>query len=137
MFTISSKGSYGLQAVFELGLNYNKGPVQIKTIAENQNIPQHYLEQILVKLKNAGLVKSYRGAQGGYTLALKPSEITIYDILANLEGGTNLVNEPGSNVVIQNFWKDAEHSVEQIFAVTVEELIYRHHQMESNLVFNI
>ncbi|MCP4131553.1 MAG: Rrf2 family transcriptional regulator [bacterium] len=137
MFTISSKGTYGLSAVFELGLQHNKGPIQIKAIAESQNIPQHYLEQLLVKLKKSGLVKSFRGAQGGYILAKEPAEITVYDVLKCLEGEQVLVNDPGENRALQSFWKKASDEVEELFKVSIEKLIFDHYRIEKQIVFNI
>jgi Rrf2 family cysteine metabolism transcriptional repressor len=62
MFTISSRSTYGLSAVFGFGLSYHQGPIQIKTIAEEYKIPRNCLEQILIKLKNGGILKSFRGA---------------------------------------------------------------------------
>jgi len=73
---LSTKGRYGLKAMFELSLTHSKGPVSIKTIAAKQNIPEQYLEQIFSKLKKANLIKSVRGAQGGYLLSRKASEIS-------------------------------------------------------------
>ena len=81
---LSTKGRYGLKAMFELSLTHSKGPVSIKTIAAKQNIPEQYLEQIFSKLKNV------RGAQGGYLLSRKASEITVYDVLTVLEGPVSI-----------------------------------------------
>lgn len=83
---LSTKGEYGLRAMFELALNYGKGPIPIKLIAENQTISEPYLEQLLASLRRAGLVESTRGAQGGYSLAKKPDEILVGDIIRTLEG---------------------------------------------------
>jgi Rrf2 family protein len=72
--------------MFELALNYGSEPLSIKTISEKQNISEYYLEQLFGSLRKAGLVKSIRGAQGGYVLSRPPSEITVGDILDVLEG---------------------------------------------------
>lgn len=87
---LSTKGRYGLKAMFELSLSHSKGPISIKTIASRQNIPEQYLEQIFSKLKKAKLIKSVRGAQGGYLLSRKASEITVYDVLIVLEGPVSI-----------------------------------------------
>lgn len=87
---LSTKGRYGLKAMFELSLSHSKGPISIKTIASKQNIPEQYLEQIFSKLKKAKLIKSVRGAQGGYLLSKKASEITVYDVLIVLEGPVSI-----------------------------------------------
>ena len=62
---LSTKGRYGLKAMFELSINQSQGPVPLKVIANNQNISEQYLEQIFSKLKKSGIIKSVRGAQGG------------------------------------------------------------------------
>ena len=68
------------------------GPQSIKAISEREGIPEAYLEQLIAPLKRAGLVTSTRGAQGGYTLARAPEEITVGDVLRALEGGLSLVD---------------------------------------------
>ncbi len=73
-------------AMYELAQRYGEGAVSLKSIAENQGISEHYLEQLMISLRKAGLVKSTRGAQGGYTLALHPEEITIGRIITAMEG---------------------------------------------------
>lgn len=83
---LSTKGRYGVKAMFELSLSYGEGPIALNGIAENQNISIHYLEQLFATLRKAGLVKSVRGAQGGYMLANKPIHITVGDIIRTLEG---------------------------------------------------
>ena len=76
MFTLSAKAIYGVTAVVELAQHYRSGPIQIRDIASRHEIPQHYLEQILSTLKRSGLVRSYRGARGGYELTAPPDSIT-------------------------------------------------------------
>jgi Rrf2 family protein len=83
---LSTKGRYGLRAMFDLAQHYGSGPIPLKSVAERQDISEHYLEQLISGLKKAGLVQSVRGAQGGYSLARKPGEITVSDVLRVLEG---------------------------------------------------
>jgi len=137
MFTISTKGSYGLAAVFELGIRHNKGPITIRTIAESQGIPRHYLEQILVKLRQGRILASTRGAEGGYSLARDPSDITVQEVLLCLEGETVLVANPGKEPILQYFWKEAQEKIESIFGITIEELVRRQRQINSQSVFSI
>jgi len=87
---LSTKGRYGLRAIVDLAINGDKGPVPISSIADRQSLSESYLEQLMAKLKKAGLVTSIRGAQGGYCLARDASEISIGDILRALEGDINL-----------------------------------------------
>jgi len=83
---ISTKGRYGTKALFELALHQGEGPQALREIAMRQGLSEHYLEQLVGPLRKAGLVRSVRGAQGGYTLARDASEITVGDILRVLEG---------------------------------------------------
>lgn len=83
---LSTKGRYGLKAIFELAVNYGEGPVSLKKISEKYGISENYLEQILAKLKKKGFIKTIRGAQGGYLLSKLPEEITVGMILRALEG---------------------------------------------------
>jgi Rrf2 family transcriptional regulator, cysteine metabolism repressor len=83
---ISTKGRYGLTIMIELAKKHGEGPISLKTIAQANNLSEHYLEQLIAPLRNAGLVKSIRGAYGGYVLASLPSEISAGDIIRVLEG---------------------------------------------------
>ena len=94
---LSTKGKYGVRAVFEIARQYGKGPLSIKEIGDRQGISFSYLEQILHKLGKAALIESVRGPSGGYLLARKPSELTIGDVVRVLEGPIALSHclEPG------------------------------------------
>ncbi len=83
---LSTKGKYGLRAMIDLARYSEKEPVSIGSVAVRQGISERYLEQLVALLKKAGLVKSIRGASGGYVLEKKPSEISVGDILRALEG---------------------------------------------------
>jgi Rrf2 family protein len=83
---LTTKGQYGVQAMFELALPGNEGPQPIKAIAERRDIPKAYLEQLIGALRKSGLVKSVRGAQGGYMLSAPPDSITVGQVLRALEG---------------------------------------------------
>jgi len=83
---ISTKGRYGLTIMIELAKNYGEGPMSLKSIAQMHDLSEHYLEQIVTPLRNARLVKSIRGAYGGYMLAEPPAKITAGDVIKVLEG---------------------------------------------------
>lgn len=83
---LSTKGRYGLRAMLDLAQHVGEGPISLKSIAERQDISEHYLEQLFAVLRKVDLVKSIRGAQGGYVLAKLPTEITVGDIIRALEG---------------------------------------------------
>ena len=83
---LSTKGRYGLRAMIDLARYSEVEPVSINCIAARQNISERYLEQLVALLRKAGLVKSIRGATGGYILAKDAAEISVGDILRALEG---------------------------------------------------
>lgn len=88
---LSTKGKYGLRAMIDLAQYSEKESVSINSISARQGISESYLEQLVSKLKKAGLVKSMRGAQGGYQLAKPAACISVGDILRALEGSLDAV----------------------------------------------
>lgn len=134
MIKLSTKGRYGARLMLELARAYRQGKksVNLKDIAEEEGISFRYLEQIIIPLKFANLVKSIRGAGGGYSLTRKPSEIKLIDILEALEGSCALVD----CVIDRNFcsrlprcavyeiWKEASKVLEDYFSkVTLQTLL--------------
>lgn len=83
---LSTKGRYGLRAFVDLATYSKEEPVSISSIAKRQEISERYLEQLMAMLKKAGLVKSLRGASGGYVLTKDAEEISAGDVLRALEG---------------------------------------------------
>ncbi|MBF0494604.1 MAG: Rrf2 family transcriptional regulator [Candidatus Omnitrophica bacterium] len=83
---LSKKGEYALKAMIELARAYKKGPVRISSIAEKEGIPKKFLERILMDLKKVGILKSSRGAGGGYELAKAPKEISFADVIRVTSG---------------------------------------------------
>lgn len=88
---ISTKGRYGLTIMIELARKHGEGPISLKSIAEEHQLSPHYLEQLAAPLRNASLIKSVRGAYGGYKLTKAPAKITSGDIIRVLEGPISLV----------------------------------------------
>ena len=83
---LSTRGRYGLKAMFQLALHHGEGPISLNQIAEKQNLSENYLEQLFSILRKEGLLSSVRGAQGGYMLKDSPENITVGTILRALEG---------------------------------------------------
>ena len=83
---ISQKGLYALQALMMLARNYNKGAIKIRDIAYEENLPEKFLELILIELKNARIVESVRGAKGGYRLRREPAEILLSEVIRLIDG---------------------------------------------------
>lgn len=114
---LSCKCEYALLALLELATQYNEGePLQIRQIAAQQNIPDRYLEQLLATLRRGGLVKSQRGAKGGYILAREPWKITLLEVLNCLEGLDTKSSEEEANhktvesTVVQEIWQEADQA---------------------------
>ncbi|SHE50187.1 transcriptional regulator, BadM/Rrf2 family [Caldanaerobius fijiensis DSM 17918] len=139
---LSTKGQYGVRAMLELALNYGEGPIALKTIAEKQDISEHYLEQLIAILKKAGLVKSTRGAQGGYTLAMAPSEITVGDILRALEGplapvecvidGEEVECQRADFCVSRLVWQKIKDSLNKVVdSITLQDMVDDYKKMNS------
>ena len=82
----SSKAEYGVRLMVELGRQTPEQPTSLKAIADAEGLPLAYLEQVVARLRKANLVSSARGAHGGYWLARDPAQITMYDVVAALEG---------------------------------------------------
>ena len=83
---ISTRGRYALRLMLDLAVFSDGAPVSLRDVAKRQGISDKYLEQIVTPLSKAGLVRSVRGANGGYLLTRKPEEYTVGDILRPLEG---------------------------------------------------
>ena len=144
---ISTKGRYGVRATLELSLRYGSGPVMVREISESQEISERYLEQILNTLRTSGLVKSTRGAKGGYELAKAPSDISLGDIIKSLEGPLDVVSctgdyECGKEAQCATFyvWKEIKETIENILnSITLEELAERQCKITNTglIVYNI
>jgi len=131
---LSTKGRYGTRLMQNLAQNYNNGneAVILKSISDSEEISIRYLEQIVIPLKINRLVKSIRGAGGGYTLARHPSEIKVSEILHALEGACCLVDcvdDPDYCHRIPicasfEIWKEASKLLRDYFdSVTLQDLI--------------
>jgi len=131
---ISTKTRYGIRALLELAIYYGKKSLNIKSIAKSQSLPEKYLEHVLAYLKTAGLVKSVRGAKGGYTLALPPSEIRLNKVFQVLEGSLSPVEcvdnasycKRSVYCATKDIWGLISRSINQIlYSVTLQDLVQR------------
>jgi len=132
---LSTKGRYGLRAVLDLAVHADEEAVALSQIAERQQISMNYLEQLIAKLKKAGIVTSIRGAQGGYMLSLPPEKISVGDILRALEGDLNPVDcsevNKGESIcsnsdscVTKYVWKRISDSInEAVDSIMLSELV--------------
>lgn len=132
---ISTRGRYGVRALEELALHYGEGPLLIKDIAKNQGISQYYLEQIILVLKAAGVVKSIRGSKGGITLARPPYQIKLSEALQVLEGSVAPVEcvddiqacSRSAFCVSRDIWVEMKQAIDQILqSKTLQDLVDQH-----------
>jgi Rrf2 family protein len=142
---LSTKGKYGVRAVFEIARHYGKGPITIKEIVERQGISTSYLEQILYRLGKAGLIDSVRGPAGGYLLSRAPSDLTIGDIIRTLEGPIALSHclEPGDagecyqaeDCVARMVWTRVGAKIEEALdSITFSDLLQQDYGKESGVL---
>lgn len=134
---ISTKGRYALRLMLDLALSGSEGPVPLRDVAKHQNISDKYLEQIVTPLSRAGLVRSVRGAGGGYLLTREPSEYTVGEILRPLEGSLAPVScvdgmsccQRAAHCVTQEVWRDIQKAVSSVVDhTTLGDLVARHEE---------
>jgi len=130
---VSRKTRYALRAMLELAAHYKEGTLSAKSVSQKQDIPFQYLEQIFNRLKRAGLIKTIRGPQGGYTLSRPPSKINVRDVVVPLEDNNVLVEcltegkrencSRSGSCDAQVFWKTLDSVIKKVFnSFTLAEL---------------
>lgn len=131
---LSTRGRYGVRAVFDMAFYGQGRPAQIRSIAERQEIPVRYLEQILNRLRRAGIVRTVRGPRGGYYLGRSPAQITVADVVRATDGPVSLVKckEVGRKdlqchraptCVARQVWEEASRRLnDYLESVTIEQL---------------
>lgn len=136
---ISTRGRYALRMMLDLALAPNEEFVTIKSIAARQEISEKYLEQIVTMLSRSGLVKSVRGAQGGYKLAKPAEEYTVGMILRQIEGSLVPVacmeDEPNqcprsSKCITLDVWKQIDDAINNVVDnITLADLVKKQHEL--------
>ena len=131
---ISTKGRYGLRAIVDLAKHAQEVPIPINNIAVRQDISERYLEQLMAKLKKAELVKSVRGANGGYILGKECEDISVGDVLRALEGNLESADckgflekdacESADGCMVKFVWQKIDDSVNAtVDKITIKELL--------------
>jgi Rrf2 family cysteine metabolism transcriptional repressor len=131
---LSTKGQYGLRALLDMAVYQHQGPVALNNIADREGISEGYLEQLMMPLKRAGIVKSVRGAQGGYLLSKAPKDVTVGEIIRVLEGPiapVACVNEDfpeacerSSSCVTKLVWAKVRDSISEVLdSYSLEDLV--------------
>jgi Rrf2 family protein len=142
---LSSKCEYCLAALIELADLYRSGqPLQIRQIAKRQHIPERYLEQLLLRLKRGGFVKSQRGMHGGYSLAREPQSITLLEIIHCIDGQENSrhTEESAEHTpeckTVHTVWSDACDAAEEILEnCTLKDLVNRRNESYQSQMYYI
>lgn len=128
---ISAKADYAVRAVVELAAAPDDKPVKAERIATAQDIPLNFLENILGELRHAGLVRSHRGAEGGFRLARPPSEVTVADVIRAVEGPLASVrgappeeaSYPGAAATLPRVWIAVRANLRQVVEhVTIDDI---------------
>jgi len=126
---LSTRGKYGTRLMIDLALHYKKGQVFLREIAARQKISEKYLWHLIAPLKNAGLIHSTRGAQGGYALAKSPKEITLRNIVLILEGPLFVSDSDrsGDSQTLKDIWKEVSAKVDGVLgSFTLEDMAERY-----------
>ena len=133
---LTTKGRYAVMAMADLALFKDRGPISLTDISLRQNISLAYLEQIFIKLKNSNLVKSARGAKGGYVLESSPEEIKISNIISAVDEEVKTLNckkesKKGCNnkntkCITHNLWDQLDQHINNFFEkVKLQDLVKR------------
>ena len=131
---LTTKGRYAVMAMADLAMFKDKGPISLTDISLRQNISLAYLEQIFIKLKNNNLVKSVRGAKGGYELEIPPEEIKISNIISAVDERVKTLNckkesKKGCNhkstkCITHNLWDELDQHINNFFErVKLQDLV--------------
>ncbi len=147
---LSTKGKYGLMAMYDLARSYGEKPTPLSLIAKRQSISLNYLEQLFIVLRKSGLIKSVRGAKGGYTLSRPPNEITVGDVLKTLEGpiiaaecqivGSEDESEHATcdyyeTCVTRSVWHRITRAVDDVIeSITLQDMVKEHYYVEDILI---
>lgn len=137
---LTTRSRYGTRAMLDIAINYEKSPVSVKSIAHRQGISVKYLEQIIPLLKMAGLIRSVRGAGGGYTLSKDVHQIKLRDIIDALEGSmfpVDCVDNPeicnrAKKCVTYEIWKETQDTINNMLdSLTLADMVERQLKINS------
>ncbi|NJR66340.1 MAG: Rrf2 family transcriptional regulator [Leptolyngbyaceae cyanobacterium CRU_2_3] len=143
---LSCKSEYALLALMELASQYSNGePLQIRQIAAEQNIPDRYLEQLLASLRRSSIVRSQRGARGGYLLAREPWKITLLEVISCIEGTESRPTEPGREIksvegmIVREIWQESGRAADAVLQkYTLQDLVEkRNSRQQLDLMYYI
>lgn len=144
---ISTKGEYGIRALFDLAQHEGEGPIQSATIAARQQIPENYLSQLLLMMRKGGIIQSVRGPQGGHMLARTAGAINLGEVLTLLEGPLMPMEcvDPDFTdcclldvCVIRDVWRDLKAATDEVlYSTTLADLLDSHMGREAEIMYYI
>ncbi len=146
-----AKVTYGIMATIELACHDRTIPLQAKTIAKRQGIPSRFIEQILQQLKQAGIIRSLRGAQGGYTLVQDPQDISLAELVNSIQGidptsangngsAVHSDNPQVSTALLSQIWKQVQEAEQTVLRmISLQTLVEQYQTLESrrSLMYHI
>ncbi|MGB2926257.1 MAG: Rrf2 family transcriptional regulator [Limnothrix sp.] len=128
---LTTRGHYSVKALLDISLQPNYGPTSVKAIAARQKLPAPYLEKLLIELRKANIVRSVRGAQGGYQLLLKPEDISLGQILQSIGETIEPLpkHEPNpeqaEDWVTFSLWQRLHEKIQDaLYSITLADLYY-------------
>jgi Rrf2 family transcriptional regulator, cysteine metabolism repressor len=140
---LSTRGRYGMRAMLDLAQHYNEGLVLVKDVAARQGISERYLEHLFLSLKTAGLVRSVRGAHGGFMLKSSPDRIRLIDIIRVSEGPLALVEcvvdagvcPRSSKCAARDIWSELQCAINEVLrSKTLQDLMECQQAKDENSV---
>ncbi len=138
---LSTRTRYGIRAIIELAGHEGNRPLQLKTIAERQEISVKYLEQLMSLLRSAGFVRSVRGSKGGYVLARPPAQITLSEVFRSLEGPVTTAEctededycQRSVDCAAREVWLQVEAAIQGVLSgITLADLVKKTKTQTSN-----
>ncbi|HOK79610.1 MAG TPA: Rrf2 family transcriptional regulator [bacterium] len=145
---LSTRVRYGVRALIELGMNYQKQSVLLKDISKRQNLSLKYLDHIFMQLKTKGIIKKIKAKKGGYLLAKPPEKITLYEIIEAIEGVRRIECLDDENICSRSshcgariVWKRLNAKVDEVLKnITLKDFIReskKFEQMDESVVFSV
>jgi Rrf2 family protein len=144
MNKVPSKVTYAIMATIELARQDRSVPLQAKVIARRQGIPSRFIEQILQQLKQAGIIQSLRGAQGGYTLAKHPNQISLADLVKSMNGSASEALFPNvglnghpedhhiPNALLSKIWQQVHEAEREVLqGISIQNLAEQYQTLET------
>ncbi len=136
---LSTRSRYAIRALLDLAMHIGQGPTLVREIAEREDISVRYLEQLLLPLKAAGMVRATRGANGGFTLAKEPSEINLREVIQIMEGSTaftECTDDKGicpraDTCVLRDSWVEVTNAANKVMESTSLQVIVDRQNLKS------